>query len=67
MADDKSKPGEPDRSKVSASEPYELSYLASKFTLSLDQARELVAKHGPSREAVEAAASKLKGRSQKTG
>ena len=59
MSDDKSKIGEPDRSKVSASEPYELSYIASKFTLSLDEARDLVAKHGPSREAVEAAAAKM--------
>jgi hypothetical protein len=59
MSDDKSKPGEPDRSKVSASETYELSYIASKFSLSLDEARDLVAKHGPSRAAVEAAAAKM--------
>jgi hypothetical protein len=66
MSDDKSKTGEPDRSKVSASEPYELSYIASKFALSLDEARDLVAKHGPSREAVEAAAAKLTKSARKT-
>ena len=66
MSDDKSKIGEPDRSKVSASEPYELSYIASKFALSLDEARDLVAKHGPSREAVEAAAARLTKSARKT-
>jgi len=67
MSDDKSKTGEPDRSKVSASEPYELSYIASKFAISLDDARDLVAKHGPSREAVEAAAAKMTKGTRKTG
>ena len=66
MSDDKRKPGEPDRSKISASEPYELSYIASKFALSLDEARDLVAKHGPSREAVEAAAARLTKNARKT-
>ena len=66
MSDDKSKQGTPDRSKVSASEPYELSYIASKFALSLDEARDLVAKHGPSREAVEAAAARLTKGARKT-
>ena len=66
MSDDKSKIGEPDRSKVSASEPYELSYIASKFALSLDEARDLVAKHGPSREAVEVAAARLTKSARKT-
>ena len=66
MSDDKSKPGEPDRSKVSTSEPYELSYIASKFALSLDEARDLVAKYGPSREAVEAAAAKMAKGARKT-
>ena len=66
MSDDKSKTGKPDRSKVSASEPYELSYIASKFAISLDDARDLVAKHGPSREAVEAAATKMTKGTRKT-
>ncbi|MFO0991303.1 MAG: DUF3606 domain-containing protein [Hyphomicrobiales bacterium] len=66
MSDDKNKIGEPDRSKVSASEPYEISYIASKFALSMDEARDLVAKHGPSREAVEAAAARLTKSARKT-
>jgi hypothetical protein len=66
MSDDKSQTGEPDRSKVSASEPYELSYIASKFAISLDEARDLVAKHGPSREAVEAAAARMTRGGRKT-
>jgi len=65
MSDDKTNTGEPDRSKVSASEPYEISYLASKFTLSLDEARDLVSRHGPSRDAIEAAAAKFSNRPQK--
>ena len=44
MSDDKSKPGEPDR---------------SQFPLSLDDARDHVAKHAPSREVVEAAAARM--------
>ena len=61
MADDKNNRGEPDRSRVSGSEPYEVSYFASKHGLSAEQARELIEKHGNDRETLDREAEKLKG------
>jgi hypothetical protein len=60
MADDKSNVGEPDRSRVSASEPYEVSYFAGKHGISPDQARELIKKHGNDRDTLDREAEKLK-------
>lgn len=60
MADNKQNPGEPDRSRVSGSEDYEVRYFADKHGISMDQARELIAKHGNQREALDAAAEQLK-------
>ena len=60
MADDKSNVGEPDRSRVSGSEPYEVSYFAQKHGLSAEQARELIQKHGNDRETLDREAEKLK-------
>ncbi|WP_374470891.1 DUF3606 domain-containing protein [Phenylobacterium sp.] len=60
MADNKQNVGEPDRSRVSGSEDYELRYFADKHGISMDQARELVAKHGNQREELDAAAERLK-------
>ena len=60
MADDKTNVGEPDRSKVSAGEEYEIGYLASKHSLTLDQARDLIAKHGNNRDELDEEAKKLK-------
>jgi hypothetical protein len=56
MADNKKKTDGRDRAKVSASEPYEVSYFAKKHGLAAEQAREIIEKHGPSREACDAAA-----------
>lgn len=56
MADDKTKTDGRDRAKVSASEPYEVSYFAKKHGLAAEQAREIIKQHGPSREACDAAA-----------
>ncbi|QAY80370.1 DUF3606 domain-containing protein [Sphingosinicella sp. BN140058] len=61
MADDKSNVGEPDRSRVSGSEPYEVSYFANKHGITTEQARELIEKHGNDRETLDRAAEKLKG------
>ena len=58
MSDNKSKVGEQDRSRVSASEPYEVEYFAQKHGISQQQAREIIEKHGPDREACDAAASR---------
>ena len=50
MADDKSKRGGPDRSRVSAEEQYEVAYFAKKHGLSQDRARQIIQQAGPSRE-----------------
>ena len=60
MADNKQNIGEPDRSRVSGSESYEVRHFAKKHGLSLDQARELIAKHGNHRAALNRAAERMK-------
>ncbi len=65
MADDKSNRGEPDRSKVSGSEDYEVNYLARRHGLTQEQARELIARVGNNRSRLDEEAQKLKQR--KTG
>ena len=59
MPDDKSKVGEPDRSRVAADQNYEVRYLAQKFGLSDEQARELIARVGNDREKLDNAAREL--------
>lgn len=61
MADNKQNVGEPDRSRVSGSEDYEVRYFADEHGLSMDQARDLISKHGNDPEALNAAAGRLKG------
>jgi len=61
MSDDKTNRGEPDRSRVSGSEPYEVEYFASKHGLSQEQARELIASVGNDRAKLDAAAEGIKG------
>jgi ABC-type lipopolysaccharide export system ATPase subunit len=53
MTDDKSKQDKRDRSKVSASEDYEVEYLMSKFDISKNRALDLIAKHGGNRRKIE--------------
>ncbi|SCW76045.1 Protein of unknown function [Rhizobium mongolense subsp. loessense] len=60
MADDKSKRGKPDRSRVAAGEPYEVNYFARKHRISKEQAEKIVKKHGRDREAANKAAEKIK-------
>lgn len=60
MADNKQDVGEPDRSRVSGSDDYEVRYFADQNGLSMDEARELIARHGNDREALNAAAQRLK-------
>jgi hypothetical protein len=60
MADDKSKRGQQDRSRVAGNEPYEVEYLASKHGLTRDQAESLIKQHGNDRAKIDAAAKKLK-------
>jgi hypothetical protein len=56
MPDDKTKVGEPDRSRVSADQDYEVRYVADKFGLTVDQVKKLIAGVGYDRLKVEAAA-----------
>jgi DNA-binding transcriptional MerR regulator len=64
MPDDKSKVGEPDRSRVSADQDYEVRQLAEKHGLSPTQIRELISRVGNDRAKLEKAAKEL--RSQRT-
>ena len=57
--DDKTKRGAADRSKVAGGQDYEVRHLAEKFGLSVEQARDLIARHGNDRATLEAAARKL--------
>jgi hypothetical protein len=61
MPDDKTKVGEPDRSRVSADQDYEVRQLAEKHRLSPTQIRELIARVGNDREQLEKAAKELRG------
>lgn len=58
MADDKTKQGS-DRDRVAGGEEYEVRYFAEKHGISVEQAQELIEKHGNRREALDAAAEKL--------
>ena len=60
MPDDKSKVGEPDRSKVAKDQDYEVGYLAQKFGISSETARKLIDRFGGNRERIYAAAAMLK-------
>ena len=60
MPDDKSQRGGPDRGRVSAEEPYEVAYFAKKHGLAAEEARQIIASAGPSREKADAAAERAK-------
>jgi hypothetical protein len=60
MADDKTKTGKPDRSRVAGGEGYEVAYFARKHGITKEQARELIARIGNDRASLDAAAEKLK-------
>ena len=59
MSDDKNKTDNRDRSQVAGDEEYEVGYVASKFGLSADQVRELIAEFGNDRDVIEREAAKL--------
>ena len=61
MADDKSNVGAQDRARVAGDEDYEVRYFADKHGISMDQARDLIAKVGNNREELDKAAEKLSG------
>ena len=57
MADDKTKTGKPDRSRVAGGEGYEVGYFARKHGITTEQAR---ARIGHDRASLDAAAEKLR-------
>ena len=46
MADDKTKRGTPDRSRINVNEEYEIRYWTKELGVSAERLRELVTKHG---------------------
>jgi uncharacterized protein DUF3606 len=55
MSDDKNLRGQQDRSRVSASEPYEVENLHQKYPhLSHQQVKDAIVNHGPDRKKIEA-------------
>jgi hypothetical protein len=54
MADDKTKVGGADRSRVAGGEGYEVSYFAQKHGITPEQARDLISKHGNNRAELDA-------------
>jgi hypothetical protein len=61
MADDKSAVGGPDRARVASGEDYEIADFARRHGLTPDEVREMVARVGTSREALEQEAGRRKG------
>lgn len=59
MADDRSKRGGGDRSRVAGGEGYEVNYFARKHGISKSQAEDLIKRVGNDREKLNAAAEKL--------
>ena len=61
MADDKSKQDNRDRSQVAGGEDYEVRHFAEANGISVEQAEQLIARHGTDREELERAARQMKG------
>jgi Protein of unknown function (DUF3606) len=59
MPDDKTKVGEPDRSRVAGEQDYEVRYVAEKYGLTIEQVKKLIGRVGNDREKIEAAARQL--------
>ena len=62
MADDLGNVGERDRNRVAAGEDYEVEDFAQKHGLTMEQARELIARVGNDRARLDAAAVAMKAR-----
>jgi Protein of unknown function (DUF3606) len=62
MADDKTKVGAADRSRVASEQDYEVDHFAKRHGITADQARELIRKHGNNRDELDAAAGNLRKR-----
>ena len=62
MSDDLGNIGQRDRDRVSSGEGYEVEHFARKHGLTMEQARELIARVGNDRAKLDAAAEAMKGR-----
>ena len=62
MSDDLGNVGQRDRDRVSGGEGYEVEHFARKHGITAEQARELIARVGNDRSALDAAAEELKRR-----
>jgi len=60
MSDDKNDRGAQDRARVAGGEEYEVRYFADKHGISMEQAQELIDRHGNSRQELDEAARRLK-------
>ena len=60
MADDASDRGPQDRTRVSGQQSYEVSYLSYKHQITMQQARDLIRKHGGNRAMLDNEAAKLR-------
>lgn len=61
MSDDKNNRGAQDRARVAAGEEYEVRHFAEQNGISIEQAEQLIAQHGNSREKLEEAVQQMKG------
>lgn len=61
MADDKSNVGRQDRARVAGGEDYEVRHFAEANGISIEQAEQLIARHGNNRDELERAAQQMKG------
>ena len=61
MADDKSNVGDRDRARVAGGEDYEVRDFAEANGISVEQAEQLIARHGNNRDELERAARQMKG------
>ncbi|HYD24862.1 MAG TPA: DUF3606 domain-containing protein [Croceibacterium sp.] len=61
MSDDKSQTAGQDRNRVAGEQDYEVRHFAERHGISIEQAEQLIAEHGNSRDALDAAARQMKG------
>jgi hypothetical protein len=61
MADDTNNRGGQDRARVAGGQKYEVRHFAERHGISTDQAEQLIAQHGNSREKLDEAARQMKG------
>ena len=61
MPDDKNDTGAQDRSRVAGSQDYEVRHFAEANGISVEQAEQLIERHGNSREKLEQAVRQMKG------